>query len=142
MGQGFSVEVPVLINDLTPAAIIDRFSAIYRRLYGRLDEDAGIELCAARVRGFAESASRYTPQLLPHATLPVESAHRMNRAVYFGELGARISCPVYERSRLRPGHIIKGPALIEERETTTVISPNGTLSVHPLGMLMIELEAQ
>ena len=142
VGQGFSVEVPVLIDDLTPTAIIDRFSAIYRRLYGRLDEDAGIELCAARVRGFAESASRYTPQLLPHATLPVESAHRMNRAVYFGELGARISCPVYERSRLRPGHIIKGPALIEERETTTVISPNGTLSVHPLGMLMIELEAQ
>ena len=140
VGQGFSVEVPLNITQLSAESIEERFSTIYRRLYGRLDEDAKIELCAARVRGYAESAFRYTPEPLALATLPVESACRTSRMVYFGEIGAQIPCPVYDRSQLRPGHTIKGPAIIEERETTTVVSPNGSVSVHPLGMLVIELE--
>ena len=37
--------------------------------------------------------------------------------------------PVYDRNKIAPGQSVKGPAIIEERETTTVIPPDWTATV-------------
>jgi N-methylhydantoinase A len=43
------------------------------------------------------------------------------REAYFPEQGKFIECPVYDRYSLRPGARLKGPAIVEERESTTII---------------------
>lgn len=45
-----------------------------------------------------------------------------HREVYFD--GRQIkACPIYNRTSLRNGHIIKGPAIIEQMDSTTIVPP-------------------
>jgi N-methylhydantoinase A len=46
-----------------------------------------------------------------------------------------LSVPVYERNALAAGQQVKGPAIIEERETTTVIPPGWTATVDKIGCI-------
>ena len=50
---------------------------------------------------------------------------------------ATVETPRYERNRLAPGHIIAGPAIIEQMDTTTVIPPGFSATVDPSGNLII-----
>jgi N-methylhydantoinase A/oxoprolinase/acetone carboxylase beta subunit len=46
---------------------------------------------------------------------------------------------VYQREALRAGHVIEGPAAIEEAGTTTLIEPGDVLTVEDHGGLRIDL---
>ena len=35
--------------------------------------------------------------------------------------GKAVATPVYQRSKLRTGHVVEGPAIIEQSDATTVI---------------------
>ena len=61
------------------------------------------------------------------------------RGAYFGTLRRFIDCPVFDRYLLRPGHELFGPAIVEERETSTVLSPGSRATVDPNGTLRITL---
>ena len=50
------------------------------------------------------------------------------------------SVPVFERLDLSVKQQIIGPAIIEERESTTVIGHNDRLLVNELGCLVVDLE--
>jgi N-methylhydantoinase A len=56
-------------------------------------------------------------------------APKKHRAAYFPEAGGYVDTPVYDRYRLDPGARLTGPAIVEERESTTVIGPGGLISV-------------
>ncbi len=140
VGQGYAVEVPLDRAHLGAGEIGAGFQAVYRRLYGRLDAHAAIEIMSVRVRGRVLSRHAFEPRPLPPAVRGPEAALRTRRPVFFAGTGRKDDCPVYDRYRLRPGHEIEGPAVVEERETTTVVTPGARLSVHPLGLLVIDLE--
>ena len=55
------------------------------------------------------------------------------REVHAWHDGLRV--PVYDRSTLAAGQTVKGPAIIEERETTTVIPPHWTATVDKIGCI-------
>lgn len=80
--------------------------AVGLEAYGVLD--SGAAGVVATVDGTAEPAGR--------------------REVYFKGPG-RVQTPVYQRSTLPPGTVIAGPAIIEEREATTVVIPDTTVHV-------------
>jgi N-methylhydantoinase A len=46
-----------------------------------------------------------------------------------------LSVPVYDRHALAAGQSVAGPAIIEERETTTVIPPDWTATVDKIGCI-------
>ena len=46
--------------------------------------------------------------------------------------------PVYRRDGLRHGHVLAGPALIEEAASVTVVEPGQRLVVDAFGHLLIE----
>ncbi|MBI5446438.1 MAG: hypothetical protein HY900_35140, partial [Deltaproteobacteria bacterium] len=48
-------------------------------------------------------------------------------------------CDVYDRDRLAPGHVVAGPAIVEEPHHITVVLPGQRLGVDPLANLVIEL---
>jgi N-methylhydantoinase A len=57
--------------------------------------------------------------------------------VYFPEAGGYIACPVYNRYQLRTGTSIEGPAMIEERDSTTVVLPTQVAELHATGNLIV-----
>jgi N-methylhydantoinase A/oxoprolinase/acetone carboxylase beta subunit len=48
---------------------------------------------------------------------------------------------VVNRYALEKGHRIQGPALVEERESTTVVLPGDVVTITEAGNLMIEIGA-
>lgn len=60
------------------------------------------------------------------------------RQAYFPEIGGFVSCKVYDRYRLTPGTQIGGPAIIEEKESTCVVSPTQKVSVDKYQNLIVE----
>ena len=59
------------------------------------------------------------------------------RPAWFGE--RFVDTPVYDRYALRPGDRIEGPAIVEERESTTIVPPGDRLSVDDAMNLRIVL---
>ena len=57
--------------------------------------------------------------------VPPASSFTGKRQVFFGEAGFR-AAPTYRRAALLAGNRIKGPALIEEHASTTVLMPGDT----------------
>ena len=62
-------------------------------------------------------------------------------SAWLPEAGGWIDCPVYDRTALRPGRRLPGPAIIAERESTTLLPAGDTASVTPHGNLVIEVAA-
>ena len=61
------------------------------------------------------------------------------RPVYFG-MGRALQTPIYRRHTLVPGARIKGPAVIEEKTSTTVIYPKQIAQID--GHLNIEISVE
>ena len=57
------------------------------------------------------------------------------------EAGGWIDLPVYDGAKLRPGHLIKGPALVQEEVTINYIPFEATGQVTGQRGLMINLSA-
>jgi N-methylhydantoinase A len=51
------------------------------------------------------------------------------RKAYFPEAGGYVETPVYDRYALQPGAAFAAPAIIEERESTTVVGPGARVRV-------------
>lgn len=128
LGQRYEVNVPLparplSARDLPP--LRQRFNALYRRRYGRDIRDVPVEAVTFRVRVAVALARGGVPRWpRPGAAAPL----RGHRAVYFGGTWMR-ACPVYDRFALPPGTRLRGPAIVEERESTAVVPPGARLAV-------------
>ena len=70
-----------------------------------------------------------------------EEALKEKRKVYFPEYKDYIDCNIYDHYRLMPGAVITGPAVVEERESTTVITPEDVAEVDEWGNLLVTLKS-
>ena len=61
------------------------------------------------------------------------------RDVWLRETGDFASCPLYDGERLRAGNRIKGPAIVEQMDATTLIVSGATAIVDPYLNLILEL---
>ena len=53
-------------------------------------------------------------------------------------LGKQVQAPVYWRFDLQPGAALKGPAIIAEDETSTIVGANFKASINSLGYIVLE----
>jgi N-methylhydantoinase A len=63
---------------------------------------------------------------------------KSTRRAYFPEAGDYVQTPVYDRYALAPGARLTGPAIVEERESTTVVGPGAMLTVDAHRTLIAE----
>ena len=70
-----------------------------------------------------------------------DDAIKCRRKVFFPETGGFTNCSVYDRYKLFKGAVIEGPAIIEERESTTVILPEDQGVVDEYGNLTINIKS-
>ncbi len=76
---------------------------------------------------------------LPRLARAADGHPRGHRPAYFPEAEGFVSTPVYDRFALGVGSEITGPAIVEERESTTVLGPRERLQVDKLGNLRVSL---
>ena len=50
-----------------------------------------------------------------------------------------VDCPIYERSTLRPGDHLHGPAIVEQMDCTTVVPPDFGFVVDEQANLLLTL---
>jgi N-methylhydantoinase A len=139
VGQGYELTVPVPAGRLDAAALAAvraRFDEIYAARYGYAAPDEPIEIVTWKL-----SAVGGTPRVsLAKAPATSDRDPRTGtRAAYFPECGGFVATPVYDRYALTSGTAITGPAIVEERESTTVLPPGAAAVVDAYANLIVAL---
>ncbi|MBV9114286.1 MAG: hydantoinase B/oxoprolinase family protein [Hyphomicrobiales bacterium] len=137
LGQLHEINVALPNEKITPAnlpQIHTAFACAYAARYTRVLEGMEVQLVSLRVhcrgklpeltvaRGDASSSGR-----------PLKG----RRPARFGE--ELLDTPVYDRYALTSGTTFQGPAIIEEREATTIIPPGDEVTVDASGTLRISI---
>jgi N-methylhydantoinase A/oxoprolinase/acetone carboxylase beta subunit len=79
-----------------------------------------------------------TPRVdLPRVTGPALPARPLERSAYFPECSGYTATAVHDRGQLAPGRELEGPAIVEERESTTVLPPGVRAVVDEYGSLHV-----
>ncbi len=143
-GQAYEVRVPVPDGDIDPAlldGVAAGFHAEHRGLYGydfAGDGSQQVEWVNLRVSGIGPIQR---PEIRRHAEggsgSPVPAS---TREVCFDAAEGYVPTPVHQRSDLRPGQEVAGPAVIEEFGSTVPLHPGFTASVDPYLNLVVTRE--
>jgi N-methylhydantoinase A len=140
VGQGFELAVPVPGGTLDAAALARvraSFDEIYAARYGYAQPAEPVEVVTWKLSAIG-GASRIA--LAKATTAPAAGAVKGRRRAYFPETGGWIDCPVYDRYSLAAGLSIAGPAIVEERESTSVLPPGTVATVDEHANLVVAVE--
>lgn len=139
VGQGYEVEISVGPGDWSAEALAARFEDAYRALYGRAEPGMAIEVVSWRV-----VVSGRRPELaLPTGSLggaDAAAAWTGSRQVFDAATRRFADTGVYARRLLAAGMVLRGPAVVEERESTLVVPSDATMRCDAHGNLIVEFD--
>ena len=143
-GQAHTLRIAVAECDLVSAnggiaALRERHSAAYLRAYAHVLRDSPLEITAVRLAAIGETAKPNVARL--DAAPSIRSNTSRTRRIITGRPPKPTDYPVYDRATLRIHHQIRGPAIIEEWNSTIVVLPDQTVKVDAYGNLLIEKAA-
>ena len=138
VGQGHEIQVTIPIRTLTKAdgaKLKTTFEKTYASIYGLTIPNQQAEAitwsltCSSRVG--KPATAKVTPKR--KAIKPLRT-----RNIYDAALGKLTNAPVYWRFDLKPGMSLKGPAIIAEHETSTIVGANFDATINSLGYIVME----
>lgn len=140
--QGQNYELPVAYPDAGAgadviAALRSGFERAHQQMYGYIAPEEPMQAITFRM----EAIGHVQPAELkahPKATVRLEDAVMSKRDVWLAEAGGFVSCPVYDRDKLGPGHRIAGPAIVEQMDATTVVLPGQSATVDAYLNILVE----
>ena len=144
VGQGYELRVPFPAGELGPAEtreLFRRFHEQHRAEYGHVFEDSPIEIVNVRVVGVGRTPTIGAPRAARGESLAAARV-RTGRGTFRaanGEL-ADVETVFHLRDRLPVGDPIPGPAVVLQRDSTTVIPPGSTARADEAGNLIITIE--
>jgi N-methylhydantoinase A/oxoprolinase/acetone carboxylase beta subunit len=134
VGQSYHLEIPLQTDAANPIETLYRdFLAAHDRIYGHSTEGA------ARIVNL-RSIHRSTvgrPATAAPARAAGDDAHKGKRSILTAESGKFLPADVYDRSTMAIGLEIRGPAIVEQADTTTLIEPGWLATVVANGTLII-----
>src|SRR5580698_2220131 len=137
VGQEFTLSVPVTREMIVRGdrqKIRKAFDALYEHRYAHHSPDEPVEMVNVRLAAIGKRARLKFPKV---AGKGGKASRKRN--VYLSDSRKPVSCPIYQRRELGAGARIKGPALIEEHGTTTVLFEKDNCVVAKSGELLIEV---
>jgi N-methylhydantoinase A len=138
VGQEFTLSVPITHAQLMAGdrqIIRAAFDALYEHRYAHHSPDEPVEMVNIRLAAIGKRPKLAFPTLAANGGGEASS----QREVYLGDPRQPAACAVYQRDHLGAGARIAGPALIEERGTTTVLFPSDSCTVAPSGEIIIDV---
>ena len=135
-GQGLRLTVDIKLDDLRRRglkAISEPFDEEHRRLFTfALPLEHEFVALRAVVQG---RGIKVTRRRIAAGTPDPSKAAVGTQASYMD--GRKVKATVYDRARLKAGNRVKGPAIVMEMDSTTVVLPKHTALVDKLGNLLI-----
>ncbi len=138
IGQEFTLAVPVDDEALKRGdrnTIRRSFDALYEHRYQHSSPEEPVEVVNVRVAAIGKKA----PLVFPRVCSGIEAKPLHFRRVYLDHARTPALCPVYEREDLLAGMTLKGPAIIQEHGTTTVLFNDDLCTVADTGELIISV---
>ena len=138
VGQSYELSIPFSEGNIKDALkdMLESFHKEHQKSYGFGAPEEPVEFVTLRLTAIGTINK---PKMLKISSEKenVSIALRKIRKVYFAEENDFIDCPSYNRYKLAAGMLIKGPAIVEEMDSTTVIHPNYEGEVDDFGNILI-----
>jgi N-methylhydantoinase A len=141
-GQIHEIHIPLSAGPLSKESvphIVESFHQTYERLYRRINRTIPIEVLNWRLVSKAPDPRIALQREPMPGELNSTEALKATREAYFTEWNGFKPCPVYDRYALRPGMVIVGPAIIEERESTAILCPGDRALVDEYRNLIVRI---
>jgi N-methylhydantoinase A len=135
-GQAFEVALPVKLADFNGGGLAQlgaTFDAEHERSFTfKLDTDR--ELVSLRATALGK-ASVIKVEPIPAGNGDPAAAKIRDHKMWCS--GVEMDGAIYDRAKLKAGDIVKGPAIISEMDSTTVVFPAHTAEVDKFGLILI-----
>ena len=139
VGQGHEIPVGLPVEnygDQHGGIFRAAFEKAYTQLYGRIIEGVDIEVLSWTLTISA-------PSQAPAESVGVESAARQLpepddfQPLFDPLMASQVNAPVFLRQSLRAGDCLRGPVLITEDQTTTVVTSNYRAEIDARGYIVM-----
>jgi N-methylhydantoinase A len=137
--QGYEISIELSGEEfaaLDLVALERRFGDEHRRLYGFVLA-GGAEIVNLRVVAVGRMP---LPELERHAEGPADPSAAQTGTHPVWTPGGTVEAPTYERAALEPGMVVRGYAIVEQYDATTVVLPHHKAVVDPWKNLLISPE--
>ncbi len=139
IGQGYQIPIQLFEGEIAEelaSTVWERFAEEYRAKYGYFYDDVPVEVVNLSVRG-SILGGKMQLQPLPKSSSSVTEPLKGQRMAYSAAHRGMILHNIYDRYSLAPGMSLDGPAIVEERESTTILDAGGRADVDDYGTLVI-----
>ncbi len=136
-GQGWEIPVrlgPGAFDEFAAESLGGVFTKAYEQFFGRAIDDLAIEAVSWSVRVASVQEYPEALELVEGATMVPASS---TRPIFDPVTRANADSAVIDRSALASGHVIEGPAVIIEPQTTTVLASHHRAAMQPDGTLRV-----
>ena len=144
VGQGHEVGVELPVRIDTPRleadgakALMGAFEREYERLYERTIPNLDAEILTWVLVVATDETSESETRVIDYVPGDTATSTR-TRAIMDTGCGEFIEVSEFQRDDLGAGSIVRGPAVIVEDDTTTVVTERFDARVHPLGYIVME----
>lgn len=140
VGQGWEIPLPLPDRDFGPGDAEDLrrdFQAAYARFFGRAID--GLEDLEIEIVTFSVKAQDTRPAPDRHALTRgrAEAGASLSRPVFDPARGEALPTAIIDRTALKPGDRLHGPAVVVERETSTVVTSPFDVVMQDDGSLLL-----
>jgi N-methylhydantoinase A len=142
VGQGAETDLRLEqkpFNHLEKIQIRELFDDVYRKLYGRTYPETPVEFVTFKVRASLPQREFRIPPL-QQTTGELSDCIKGERRAFSLVRKEYVPFRVYDRLKLFPGAAMKGPAIIEEKESTIIVGEDAQAGVDAYGFVWIDLE--
>jgi N-methylhydantoinase A len=137
VGQSYHLSIRLPQREIQAGDLIDiknRFDEMHLATYGHAEPSEPCEFVALRVSAIGEIGKPPLERVRSGGS--VAAATKPSRKVYFEPAGF-VECAIYDRLKLPAGAVVHGPAVIEERDSTTAVHPGWGATVAAHGILAL-----
>ncbi len=137
IGQAYTIEVPLHLGDPAPLErAYDDFLELHARIYGHSTRTPAriVNLRSVHQAGGLDALDEQEAALNPGD--PVKGM----RPILVTAAPEFVPAQVFDRARMTTGFTFRGPAVVEQSDTTTLVEPGWRGSVDAAGNLILERE--
>jgi len=142
VGQGYEISVSfpdTVTGDTVADTLRAAFNEEYRRIFGHEIGGVPIEVLNWRGAVRGDSNALTLRSAARQGTQTLQDALRGTRKIYLPEQNGYADVPVYDHDRLPSGAEFHGPAIVEQKESTTVVIPGSHVKVDDQLNLIVQL---